>query len=63
MLAGAGPALSRMLVGEAQAAALNLPLQLPEGTRREAVLDALPGKRGCGLLTSDAAMPADFPAL
>jgi sulfite dehydrogenase (cytochrome) subunit A len=30
---------------EAQAAALNLPTQLPEGTRQEAGLDALPGKK------------------
>ena len=43
----AGPALSRSFVSraEAQAAAPNLSPQLPEGTRREAVLDALPGKK------------------
>lgn len=47
ILAGAGHALSRTFVSEAeaQAAALNLPAQLPQGTRREAVLDALPGKK------------------
>src|SRR5215471_12644833 len=47
MLVGAGHTLSRTFVSqaEAQAAALNLPSQLPEGTRREAVLDALPGKK------------------
>jgi sulfite dehydrogenase (cytochrome) subunit A len=47
MLAGAGHALSRSFVSqaEAQAAGLNLSPQLPEGTRREAVLDALPGKK------------------
>ena len=47
MLAGAGHALSQTFISkaEAQAAALNLPSQLPEGTRREAVLDALPGKK------------------
>src|SRR3984893_18088831 len=44
---GAGHALSRTFISqaEAQSAALNLPLQLPEGMRREAVLDALPGKK------------------
>src|SRR5215467_9751175 len=47
MIVGAGHALSRSFVSEAeaQASALNLPLQLPEGTRRGAVLDALPGKK------------------
>ena len=47
ILVGAGHALSRTFISqaEAQAAALNLPLQLPEGMRREAVLDALPGKK------------------
>src|SRR5215470_9011249 len=47
ILVGAGRALSRSFVSEAeaQAAALNLPAQLPEGTRREAVLDSLPGKK------------------
>src|SRR5215468_1984230 len=47
MLVGAGHTLSRSFVSEAeaQAAALNLPAQLPEGVRREAVLDALPGKK------------------
>src|SRR5215468_5839160 len=47
ILAGAGHALSRSFVrpAEAEAAALNLPAQLPDGARREAVLDALPGKK------------------
>src|SRR6516162_9792832 len=47
ILVGTGHALSRTFLGpaEAQAAALNLPPQLPEGMRREAVLDALPGKK------------------
>ncbi len=47
ILAGSGDVFSRSFVSaaEAQAAALNLPPQLPEGTRREAVLDALPGKK------------------
>ncbi len=47
MLAGAGPALSEAFVSyaNAEAAGINLPLQLPAGTRQEAVLDALPGKR------------------
>jgi DMSO/TMAO reductase YedYZ molybdopterin-dependent catalytic subunit len=47
VFAGAGHVLSRTFVSpaEAQAEALRLPAQLPEGTRREAVLDALPGKK------------------
>ena len=47
VLAGAGHALSRTFVtqAEAQTGVPNLPVQLPEGTRREAVLDALPGKK------------------
>jgi DMSO/TMAO reductase YedYZ molybdopterin-dependent catalytic subunit len=47
IVVGAGRELSRTFAGraEAQAAALNLPSQLPEGTRREVVLDALPGKK------------------
>jgi len=46
ILVGAGHALSRFAnLAEAQAAALNLPSQLPDGARREAVLDALPGKK------------------
>jgi DMSO/TMAO reductase YedYZ molybdopterin-dependent catalytic subunit len=50
LFAGAGHALSRTFISsaEAQAAAttaLSLPAQLPDGTRREAVLDALPGKK------------------
>lgn len=47
VFAGAGHALSRTFISEAeaQAAALSLPAQLPEGTRQEAVLDALPGKK------------------
>src|SRR5499427_8264857 len=47
ILGCAGHELSRTFVSraEAQAATLNLPAQLPEGTRQEAVLDALPGKQ------------------
>src|SRR5262249_20284671 len=47
VLAVAGGGLSRALASqaEAQAAALNLPAQLPEGTRQQAVLDALSGKK------------------
>src|SRR5215813_8699261 len=46
ILVGAGHALSGFAnQAEAQAAALNLPSQLPDGVRREAVLDALPGKK------------------
>jgi len=47
ILVGAGRELSRTFISsaEAQAAAPNLPVQLPEGTRREAVLDALAGKK------------------
>jgi len=46
ILGCAGHELSRTFVSraEAQAATLGLPAQLPEGTRQEAVLDALPGK-------------------
>jgi len=51
VLAGAGPVMARTFVSRANAEApdlkepLNLTPQLPEGTRQEAVLDALPGKR------------------
>ncbi len=47
MLAGAGHSLSRTFVNpaNAKAAGTDLPSQLPEGTRQEAILDALPGKR------------------
>jgi DMSO/TMAO reductase YedYZ molybdopterin-dependent catalytic subunit len=51
LLAGAGPVLSQAFVGGANAeqavfdAPPYLSPQLPEGTRQEAVLDALPGKR------------------
>src|SRR5215470_28598 len=47
ILGCAGYELSRTFVNgaDAQAATLGLPAQLPEGTRQEAVLDALPGKR------------------
>jgi sulfite dehydrogenase (cytochrome) subunit A len=47
LLAGASRAISQSLVGPAQANAdaLNLPMQLPEGARAEAVLHALPGKK------------------
>src|SRR6516162_5594622 len=47
MLAGAGHALplSFASAANAKAAGIDLPSQLPEGTRQEAILDALPGKR------------------
>jgi DMSO/TMAO reductase YedYZ molybdopterin-dependent catalytic subunit len=46
LAAGAGAMLSRhFLPGTAAAAGLELPRQLPEGTRQEALLDALPGKK------------------
>jgi DMSO/TMAO reductase YedYZ molybdopterin-dependent catalytic subunit len=51
VLAGAGPIVARTFVSGANAEAaglkepLNLTPQLPEGTRQEALLDALPGKR------------------
>src|SRR5215831_1801600 len=47
ILVGAGHGLSRTFLSnaEAQTAPLNLPAQLPQGTRQEAVLDALPGKK------------------
>jgi DMSO/TMAO reductase YedYZ molybdopterin-dependent catalytic subunit len=52
VLAAAGRELSRTFVteafvteAEAQAAGLSLPAQLPEGTRQEAVLEALPSKQ------------------
>src|SRR5215467_9580366 len=47
VLAGAGHTLSRTFVNpaNAKAAGIDLPSQLPEGTRQEAILDALPGKR------------------
>jgi DMSO/TMAO reductase YedYZ molybdopterin-dependent catalytic subunit len=50
VLAGAGPLMARILVSRANAEAaahksLNLTSQLPEGTRQEALLDDLPGKR------------------
>ncbi len=47
IFAGAGHALPRAFVSTAaaQGAVMNLPPQLPEGTRREVVLDALPGKK------------------
>ncbi|HEX2655073.1 MAG TPA: twin-arginine translocation signal domain-containing protein, partial [Xanthobacteraceae bacterium] len=42
----AGPGLAKLLSSPAQAqAALKLPPQLPDGTREEAILDALPGKK------------------
>jgi DMSO/TMAO reductase YedYZ molybdopterin-dependent catalytic subunit len=46
VLAGAGHALSQTFISpaKAEAAVLDLPAQLPEGTRQEAVLEALPGK-------------------
>jgi sulfite dehydrogenase (cytochrome) subunit A len=47
VLAGAGSLMARTFVScaNAEAADLNLTPQLPEGTRQEAMLDALPGKR------------------
>jgi DMSO/TMAO reductase YedYZ molybdopterin-dependent catalytic subunit len=47
VLAGIGHALSRTFVSHANAGPVGLDLtpQLPEGTRQEAVLDALPGKK------------------
>ncbi|HLK84817.1 MAG TPA: molybdopterin-dependent oxidoreductase [Xanthobacteraceae bacterium] len=47
ILVGGSHEFSRTVVSEAkaQAATLSLPTQLPEGTRQEAVLDALPGKQ------------------
>jgi DMSO/TMAO reductase YedYZ molybdopterin-dependent catalytic subunit len=46
VLAGAGHTLSQAFMNraKAEAASLHVPTQLPEGTRQEAVLDALPGK-------------------
>src|ERR1700675_544657 len=45
--AGAGAAIGRsgLAIPKALADALNLPAALPDGTRAEAVLDALPGKK------------------
>jgi DMSO/TMAO reductase YedYZ molybdopterin-dependent catalytic subunit len=47
MLAGAGHTLplSFASAANAKAAGIDMPSQLPEGTRQEAILDALPGKR------------------
>jgi hypothetical protein len=46
LLAGASHAISQSFgTARAKAGALNLPVQLPEGTRGEAALDALPGKK------------------
>src|SRR6266478_3248888 len=46
MLAGLGLAFPRMLTTEAEAQPiLNLSPMLPEGTRSEAILDTLPGKK------------------
>src|SRR5947209_1181880 len=46
ILAGSSPAFRRLFTGEAEAqAGLNLSPTLPEGTRAEAILDALPGKK------------------
>jgi DMSO/TMAO reductase YedYZ molybdopterin-dependent catalytic subunit len=44
-LTGAGLVSPRLFGLQADAQALQLPAQLPEGTRQEAVLDALPGKK------------------
>jgi DMSO/TMAO reductase YedYZ molybdopterin-dependent catalytic subunit len=40
-----GPDISFLQPLEAEAAGLDLPAELPEGTRAEAILDVLPGKR------------------
>src|SRR5262249_3544399 len=40
-----GPGVSFLQPLEAEAAGLDLPAELPEGTRAEAILDVLPGKR------------------
>src|SRR6266496_3104313 len=46
ILAGSSPTFRRLFTGEAEAqAGLNLSPTLPEGTRTEAILDALPGKK------------------
>src|SRR5467141_1085211 len=45
VVAVAGRELSRTFVTEAEAAGLSLPAQLPQGTRQEAVLEALPSKQ------------------
>src|SRR5258708_31956990 len=43
VLTGPGVTIPQLL--EAEAAGLDLPAELPEGTRAEAILDVLPGKR------------------
>src|SRR5205807_6795585 len=46
MLAGLGLAFPRVFTTEAEAqSVLNLSTMLPEGTRAEAILDTLPGKK------------------
>src|SRR5215467_4859405 len=40
-----GPGVSFLQLLETEAAVLDLPAELPEGTRAEAILDVLPGKR------------------
>src|ERR1700719_2216503 len=46
VLAGAGAAVPQWVTAQAEAEVpLNLPPALPEGTRTEAILDALPGKK------------------
>jgi len=46
LIAGPGAALSQLLAPDAESAeTLTLPPALPEGTRAEAILDALPGKK------------------
>ena len=42
-LTGSGVSFLQLL--QAEAAGLDLPAELPEGTRAEAILDVLPGKR------------------
>jgi sulfite dehydrogenase len=45
VLAGLGHALAQSAGSEAETSGLDLSSQLPDGTRAEAVLDALPGKK------------------
>src|SRR5215467_15182368 len=40
-----GPGVSFLQLLETEAAVLDLPAELPEGTRAEAILDVLPGKK------------------
>ena len=45
ILAGSGTAAPQLFATEADAGALNLSPMLPDGTRTEAILDTLPGKK------------------